>query len=304
MTDQELIDFFLKELVSEIAYKFRSEIEFIILFGSASRGDFKKGVSDIDLVIQLKTIQKREEILDYSTKKFWDLNKKYNTEFEKVISTTSANTNIEALLKNIEKKTHLYVPIFVFPPGWINWEKGKINRPLWKIPAIFFISQSMIFYKFKKEGKILFGKDIKKEMQIQISFWERFKSIQVPFWISNFAIIILPLSPNNSLKYAIKAILYELDSALFFLKLSANSKDEKINKLKQKTEYNFKFDLFNFHFSRILNSLKDKDFSLFQKAIEIKYENRKLNLKENIIFVFRVYWFILRNNWRIFLINL
>ena len=127
MTDQELIDFFLKELVSEITYKFEREIDFIILFGSASRGDFKKGVSDIDLVVQLKTTQKREEILNYSTNKFWDLNKKYNTEFEKVISTASSNTNIETLLKNIEKKTHLYVPIFVFPPGWINWQKGKIN---------------------------------------------------------------------------------------------------------------------------------------------------------------------------------
>ncbi len=304
MTDQELVDFFLKELVSKITNKFDSEIDFIILFGSAARGDFKKGISDIDLVIQLKYPQKREEILDYSTKIFWELNNKYNTEFEKVISTSDSNIKIEALLKNIEKKTHLYVPIFVFSPGWIDWAKGKINRPVWKIPAIFFISQSMIFYKFKKEGKVLFGKNIKNEMQFQISFWERFKSIQIPFWISNFAILILPLSPKSSLKYANKAILYELDSALFFLKLSANSKDEKINKLKQKTEYNFKFDIFNFHFSRILNSLKDKDFSLFQKAIEIKYENRKLNLIENIIFVFRVYWFILRNNWRIFLVSL
>ena len=152
--DQELIEKFLHQLVSEITVKYGKEIDFIILFGSAARGEFKKGISDIDLVIQLKNDNGQKEIEDFATNVFWELNEKYKTEFEKVLSTVKSKRILDNFLKSVEREAHLYVPIFVFPPGWLDWEEARITRPLWRPAAIFLIHQAFIFEKFKEEGKI------------------------------------------------------------------------------------------------------------------------------------------------------
>ena len=55
--DSEHIDAFLKEFISGLTKEFPQEIDFILLFGSAARGEFKAGISDVDLIIQLKKKQ-------------------------------------------------------------------------------------------------------------------------------------------------------------------------------------------------------------------------------------------------------
>src|SRR3989344_8359958 len=203
--DQKLIEQFLAELVSKISDKYGREIDFIILFGSSARGEFRKGVSDIDLVIELIRASKRKEIEEFATNVFWELNEKYKTEFEKVLSTVKSKRILDNFLKGVEKEAHLYVPIFVFPPGWLDWEKGRITRFRWKLPAIFFIHQSFIFQRFKEEGKILYGRDIRTQINPKISFWERWKAIQIPFWLSFFSLLVLLLMPKLVFNWATKA---------------------------------------------------------------------------------------------------
>jgi len=127
-SDQQIINKFLEELVEKVTDRYSGDIDFIILFGSAARGEFRQGVSDIDLVIQLKNGQRQYEIEKFATEIFWDLNKKYQTKFEKVLSTTKSKNLVDNFFKGIEKEAHLYVPIFVFPSGWLDWEKGRITR--------------------------------------------------------------------------------------------------------------------------------------------------------------------------------
>src|SRR3990167_8177608 len=268
--DQKLIEKFLKKLVLKITEKYGKEIDFIILFGSAARGEFKKGVSDIDLVIQLNRDSKRKEIEDFATNVFWELNEKYKTEFEKVLSTVKSKRILDNFLKSVEREAHFYVPIFGFPPGWLDWEKARITRPLWRPAAIFLIPQAFIFEKFKEKGKKLYGRDIRPLIKPKITFWERWKAIQIPFWISLFSILILPLALKRAVKYSTKAVLYELGSALDFIGIKPKIKQEKIETLKQKSIGAFEKRIFDLHFKLTFNLISTRDLEIFDQASQVK----------------------------------
>ena len=297
--DQQIIDKFLTELTEEVATTYGDHIDFIILFGSAARGEFKIGVSDIDLVIQLKSGGNRKAIEDYSTDIFWDLDEKYQTQFKRVLSTAEPKNFGEKLLKKLEKSTHLYVPIFVIPPGWLDWQRGRIQKPSWKPVAFLLITQVIIFEKFKYEGKILYGRDIRPLIKPKITFWERWKALQIPFYISLFAVIISPLFLKNSLKYATKAILWQLDSILVFLNIRLNEKGEKIQRLENEAKSQIEINTFGFYLKSSISLISKKELDLFEKAIKIKTKVLELTHKESRKFVFQAFWFILRVNWSI-----
>lgn len=297
--DQEIIENFLKELVDEVAARYGNHIDFVILFGSAARGEFKRGISDIDLVIQLKDDEKLGLIEGFASDVFWRLDKKYETKFEKVLSTVKSKDIIDGIFKKVEKTSHLYVPIFVFPPGWIDWEKGRFTRPLWRSAALLFIHQAFILKRFKEEGKILWGRDIRPYIHPNINFWERWKTIQIPFWISLFSVCILPVSRQKALKYSIKAVLYELDSALDFVDSKAAAKEDKIANLKKTAIFNLDLKFMNLYLGLALSLLRARDLEIFNLASKIKNKEIILTNKEKIKFVWRIFWFIIRTNWSV-----
>lgn len=297
--DQQIIDKFLIELTEEIATTYGDHVDFIILFGSAARGEFKRGVSDIDLVIQLKDDEKLKQIEDFATEVFWQLDKKYNTEFEKVLSTVRSKDIIDGWFKKVEETGHLYVPIFVFPPGWVDWERGRFTRPLWRSAAIFFIHQAFILKRFKEEGKILWGRDIRPYIHPNVNFWERWKAIQIPFWISLFSVLILPISRQKALKYSVKAVLYELDSALDFVDSRAKPKEEKVADLKKTATFTIDLKFLNLYLSLALSLLRSKDLEIFNTASKVKSKEISLTNKEKVRFVWKSFWFITRTNWSV-----
>ena len=124
MEDQQLVQNFLREFSEKIAEKFNDDLDFILLFGSAARGEWKKGVSDVDLIIQVKTQGAIYNVKTYADKIFWELDEKYGTELKKVCSTGDEKDKIKTLIK----QTKLYVPYEVFGPKDIDWIKGKIKR--------------------------------------------------------------------------------------------------------------------------------------------------------------------------------
>jgi len=297
--DQQIIDKFLVELTEKVATTYGDHIDFIILFGSAARGEFKRGVSDIDLVIQLKDGEKFKQVEDLATEVFWQLDKKYHTEFEKVLSTVKSKDIVDGWFKKVEETGHLYVPIFVFPPGWIDWERGRFTRPLWRSAAIFFIHQAFILKRFKEEGKILWGRDIRPYIHPNINFWERWKAIQIPFWISLFSILILPISRQKALKYSTKAVLYELDSALDFVDSRAKAKEEKVADLKKTATFTIDLKFLNLYLSLALSLLRSKDLEIFNTAANVKSEEIYLTNKEKVKFVWKSFWFITQTNWSV-----
>lgn len=300
-SDQALVDKFIKELVKEVVKKFGKEVDFVILYGSAARGEFVKGVSDIDLLIQTKDQIFVERIKEYSTRMFWKLNKKYELGFEKACSIRKSENLLARILDELESKAQLYTPLFVFGPEDIDWKQGKVLKKDLVLGVNLIASQAAIFYKFKKEGKVYYGRDIRSVIKPQMGFWERYKNILVPQHLVFIALFIFLILPKRAVKYGNKAVLYEIDSALIYLdKLKTNVREAKISELKKITELRFKIkslsELIEFHLDLKYNSINPKYFKILEEALEYKIKGFKGSRLDVFKYIMRCLRFIMLMN--------
>jgi len=209
--DMALVEAFLSGFVKGLAKEFPDDIDFILLFGSAARGEFRAGTSDVDLIIQLKRKRSMARLERFAEKLFWELDRKHGTKLAQVCSTKRGD-----LLGEAEEKVKLYKPFEVLAPGEINWSEGRIEaRGLGAFAVIAPIHQ--FARKLKAEGKILYGRDIRKEIRIQGSLIEDLKTVFIPYALSLTALPLCLILPAKALKYSIKAVLYSVDSQLTIL---------------------------------------------------------------------------------------
>jgi len=80
-TDGKAITAFLNDFVSQLTAIYPSEIHYIILAGSASRGDFVIGKSDLDMGIILKETKDIARVKKTALEIFWKLDSKQNMKF-------------------------------------------------------------------------------------------------------------------------------------------------------------------------------------------------------------------------------
>lgn len=296
-TDQKKADSFLKEFVQKLTRKYEQELDFILLFGSAARGQFVLGKSDVDLIIQVKDKSKVKEIEVFAEKLFWELDKKHGTMLEKVCSTGVGKNLLENGLKAIEKQTRLYKPFEVFGPKDIDWNKGMIKRLDLMPGAILVASQLTLLYKMKYEGKILFGRDIRKEINPRFTKWEKLKAIWVPQSISFASIFLAFLLPKKAVNYATKAIFYEVESANMFLQGKIPLGKEKLTGFASATEFKTKaLDDLRFYIELRFNLLGIQKLQFIQRAIEIKKNGFKDGKLKAIRFCIRAFWIIYSSN--------
>jgi len=218
VSGQERADAFLREFVEGLAARHGKDLDFVLLFGSAARGEFVLGKSDVDLIIQVREKGKVKEVEAFATRLFWGLDKKHGTKLGEVCSTGRGKGFLEGFLKGVEKQARLYKPFEVFGPGDIDWRHGMVKRPDLLPGAILVASQLTLLYKLKHEGKILFGRDVRKEIRPRFTLWEKLKSLWVPQSISFAAVLLSLLLPKKAVGYAVKAVFYELESASIALK--------------------------------------------------------------------------------------
>ncbi|MCD6177918.1 nucleotidyltransferase domain-containing protein [bacterium] len=301
MDDQQRVQKFLDEFISRLARKFRKDLDFVLLFGSAARGEWKRGISDIDLIIQSKSQQKVEEISKEAEKIFWELDKKYDTRFREACSIGDTKDP----LKKILRKTRLYVPFEVFGPEDIDWICGKIKKKEILLGAELIAPQSMLFLKMKYEGKVLYGRDIRKIIQVKKTWWEKIKSLLVPFWIALFSTTIALFFPKRALKMADKSVLYSIESFLYFL-------DKPIGKGVSLTFDEFRKEIKKIAKtkSRIMGAVEvdfllsfdyRKNTEFVKRAIQIKYnwprEYEKFSRPEILKFCWQSVFFTNTMNW-------
>ena len=191
---QKKVSLFVKELAKNLVEEFPKEIDFIILYGSAARKEFIPGVSDIDLIIQTKHQESVPIVERRALEIFWQVNKKYRLGFEKVCQQQSSKEGFTLnLLKAIERQTPLFKPIFVFGPEDLDWRNGEIKHKKLFLKAKLFACGYSIFSHLKKEGKIIYGRDIRKKIKVKFSLWEKiknfFNSSLFAFWKHNFPTI-------------------------------------------------------------------------------------------------------------------
>jgi predicted nucleotidyltransferase len=289
--DQLKVENFLDDFVKRLTSAYREEIDFVLLFGSAARGQFVLGKSDVDLIIQLKRRELVKEVELFAEKLFWELDKKHGMMQKKVCSTGHSKSLLENALKAVEKQARLYKPFEVFGPGDIDWQRGIIKR-LDLVPgAILVASQLTLLYKMKHEGRILFGRDIRKEIRPRFSLWERLKAIWVPQSIGFTAVAFSVLLPKKAVSYATKALFYEVEAVNLFFK-------GKIPKRKESGFANAtafsegSLDYVRFYLEMRLEMLPEQKLAFIKKAALIKKQGFKGSRLAALKFCWKAFWMI------------
>lgn len=309
MKDQKQVQLFLKEFSSALAKQFGDDIDFILLFGSAARGEWKRGISDVDLVIQLKTKDRANEVSERAGKLFWALDKKHKTLLSKVCSI--GNEAKKDRVKRVMKETRLYVPFEVFEAGDIDWIHGKIKKKELLLGAKLVASQAMLFTKMKYEGEILYGRDIRKEICVKPSMWEKLKALLIPFYLSLISVVIVPIAPKNALKVANKAMMYSIEASLFFLEKPIGhgvrrAADELENELMRTSRKKYSvFGALELDIAMNLDYRKFVNFDFVKEALQLKYnwnqESKKYTRTRTIKFCLRALFFVNSINWYVVL---
>ncbi len=294
---QDKADAFLKEFSEKLAAKHGKEIDFILLFGSAARGEFVLGKSDVDLIIQVKDNSKIAEVETFAEQLFWKLDSKHSTQLKKVCSTGVGKSILENLLKAVEKQTRLYKPFEVFGPKDIDWNRGMIKRLDLMPGAILVASQLTLLYKMKKEGKILFGQDIRKEIHPRFTLWEKLKSVWVPQSIAFAAILLSPLLPNKAVGYATKAMFYEIESSSIALHGKATPRKKQARHFVEATKFDDKLlDGLRFYLELKFGLLKRQKMDFIKRAIDAKKNGFKGNRAEAVAFCANAFRIIYATN--------
>lgn len=285
MSDDQLVQKFLAEFVQRLAEKFPGEIDFILLFGSAARGEWKRGASDVDLVIQLRATKKKE-VQDFSEQLFWELDKRWDTQFSKVCSTAR-----EDILSKLERRTRLYCPFEVLNPEEIDWGTGEMRNVFFKLATETFVPKSMLLLKIKKEGRVLYGRDIVKEISPQVTLGDRLRAILVPHHLSLYASLIALFMPEKAVRLATKAMLYESEAALFYLGLPVGGGVRKAI----------------YELEKIVRENPLIDYGMLRKALEYKSlvsEGLRIGRVQAIKFAWKTFFFVVATNWTVVVKNL
>jgi len=272
-TDQDKVELFLEEFVSRLEESMGEDIDFILLFGSAARGEFILGKSDVDLVIQTRSDAAVRRVERFAESLFWQLDEKHGMQFDKVLSTGKSEGILEESLKFLEKQARLYKPFEVFGPNDIDWSEGLIKRLDLLPGAILVASQLTLLYKMKYEGKVLFGRDIRPEINPRFSWWERLKAILVPQSIAFSSLFIALFLPQKATGLAVKALFYEVESVNIYQKSMIPPPQEKMRSFAGASQFqNATLDRVRFLLEKNLGLLSEQKLELVKRAAVIKRE--------------------------------
>lgn len=215
--DQKLVEGFLEEFVRKLTAL--CDIDFILLFGSAARGEWKRGISDVDLIIQVLRQEDRDRVEESAEELFWALDEKHGTGFREVCSTSEeAGGMLKGLMKRGQRRARLYAPFEVLGPEDVDWERGEFRDIFFHIALELVAPKYMLLTKMKTEGRVMYGRDITREIKLHISWFERAKALLVPHHLSFIAALLSPLAPRMAVKMAVKAAIYSVESSLYYLK--------------------------------------------------------------------------------------
>lgn len=304
---QEMVWQFIHEFRDRLVTNFSNLMDFIIIYGSAVRGEFVPGKSDVDILIQIFKKEDKVMIEKVATEIFWELAKKYPVlEFEKSLSISEEKKNnfFTQLLEKAEKANFLYVPVFVFVQGEIDWKNGELHtdNPLLKAGQKLLVPQRTVFLRFKQEGKILFGRDVRKQIKVHLTWWDRLRLGFVPQLLSFIGFLIALMIPGKARSYSVKALLYQMDALIAALsRYEKMAQSQKVDKAQKLLLNEFTQRLQKMVFLKLdhtKGSLRPRDFELLQEAIQIKWGEKKLSYFATMEFTWRALFFIFRSNIR------
>ncbi len=304
---QEVVWKFIYDFRDEVAKEVGDQLDFVIIYGSAVRKEFVPGKSDVDIVLQIFKEEDRKSIEKKATEIFWKISKRYPLlEFEKSLSVskTKKRNAITNVLEKLEQSSFLYVPVFVFVKGEIDWKNGELHsdNPLIKIGQSLLIPQRSVFLRFKEEGVVLYGRDVRKEIEIKLTVIDRLRLGTAPQFLSLIGFVISSVAPKKGIGYAVKALLYQVDALLTavasYQKMERSEKIERNQKVLLEEFTHRLSQLIRLKLDYTKGNLRPSDFELFEEAIVLKWGDKKLSYFQTILFCLKANWFIVRSNGR------
>ncbi len=130
----------------------------MIVFGSYARGDYNKD-SDVDLIVVVK--RKTRKVINQLNKLEYELSIKANNWVD---LQSSKFLNLIGFKKNI----------FLFDEKEFN--KKSFNFCDSRLLSKLLIPKGLIWTNIKREGKIVFGKNLLKRLKPKITIWDKIKA--------------------------------------------------------------------------------------------------------------------------------
>lgn len=226
---QKLLVPFFYDFRKEIAKsRYKKEIITLVLIGSAARDSFVKGQSDIDLIAVVKSREKKKEVYNFLRKSIKKLNKKHKLGLEKTLN-DEVRRGLSSLISNFEGGFMFGMPLYVFSLRELDIAKAKVRDPKIMLLTTFVGAVDSILYNLKYSSKIIYGRNLLKQIQPRFSFYEKIKMAVQPYYLILFSLLYLLISPKQSVKHAMKACFWEAEFDLMLLhkKLGSYRKNEK-----------------------------------------------------------------------------
>lgn len=206
--DLELANRFISEYVNEIIQIYPKEIEFIIITGSISRGDFVLGEGDLDLSIKMKKDEDVAKIKEDAQRIFLKLDKKHKTRF--VEATEKAKKHrLSSIFHQNQKNEYIII-------------KGPRKiKTISIFQRVFTFLNPVIGYEVSRmrhagiSGKIVYGKYIIPDLIKSISELHPFQKLfTYDFFISIITSFLVFVFPNNALERAFRCIIMAFEDVI------------------------------------------------------------------------------------------
>ena len=216
---QQIIEKFttgLKKTVQNSRY--RNQIVSIVLIGSAARGEFIKGESDIDFIVVVRKNSQKKAVTKFVSGVLNKLDKKLDMRLKETCTDRNDYHNeILKMIMRIESSVFFGVPFYTISLEDYDFFRNRIQNPKVWFVATFLGSLNQFLLNVKDTGKTIYGRNLMKLVSVRLTHWDKAKIFGEQMLVMLAGVLVFPFSSKLALKHFIKSSLYQEEFDLLFL---------------------------------------------------------------------------------------
>ena len=216
---QQIIEKFttgLKKTVQNSRY--RNQIVSIVLIGSAARGEFIKGESDIDFIVVVRKNSQKKAVTKFVSGVLNKLDKKLDMRLKETCTDRNDYHNeILKMIMRIESSVFFGVPFYTISLEDYDFFRNRIQNPKVWFVATFLGSLNQFLLNVKDTGKTIYGRNLMKLVSVRLTHWDKAKIFGEQMLVMLAGVLVFPFNSKLALKHFIKSSLYQEEFDLLFL---------------------------------------------------------------------------------------
>ena len=216
---QQIIEKFttgLKKTVQNSRY--RNQIVSIVLIGSAARGEFIKGESDIDFIVVVRKNSQKKAVTKFVSGVLNRLDEKLDMRLKETCTDRSDYHNeILKMIMRIESSVFFGVPFYTISLEDYDFFRNRIQNPKVWFVATFLGSLNQFLLNVKDTGKTIYGRNLMKLVSVRLTHWDKAKIFGEQMLVMLAGVLVFPFNSKLALKHFIKSSLYQEEFDLLFL---------------------------------------------------------------------------------------